>query len=110
MSTFTWGQVKDSRWRLVMRASALRMISAISNRGRVTAAVLRRLRRRLRQTGDVNAFEGIDSSVQVAPRKMHVQGRVLQLLVTHQELKRRQIGPTLDEVGRESMPPMPSSA
>ena len=55
-----------------MRASALRMISAISNRGRATAAVLRRLKRRLRQTGDVNAFEGIGSGVQVSPREVHV--------------------------------------
>ena len=44
--------------------------------------------------------------MQVPPGKVHVQRGVLQLLVTHQELKRRQIGPTLNEVGRESMPAM----
>jgi hypothetical protein len=72
LSTFTWGHVKDSRWRLVRWASALRMISAISNRGLVTAIVLRRLGRPLRQTGDVDAFEGIDGGVQVAPGEVHV--------------------------------------
>src|SRR5436309_611378 len=38
------------------------------------------------------------------PREMHVQRRVLQLLVTHQELKGWQIGPTLNAVRRERMP------
>src|SRR5215469_18338373 len=87
-----------------MEASALRMISAISNRGRVTAAVLRRLWRRLRQTRDVDAFERIDRSVQVPPGEMHVQRGVLQLLVPQQKLQRRQVGPAFDEVGCESMP------
>ena len=35
---------------------------------------------------------------------MHIQRGVLQLLMTHQKLERGQIGPTLNEVGRESMP------
>jgi hypothetical protein len=51
---------------------------------------------------------GLTAGVQVSPGEVHVQGGVLQLLVTYQELKRGQISPALDEVDREGVPPIPA--